>query len=137
MKTVTDHQTPEGINSLLRIEVADEPVKGDSDFGRRRGRKYAFHLKGQGGWSPAGRIEFHDGPLGEQEDGRTFHPQGVSVESVLAVLIDRLDNEALANKQKNKPAFREVAALHNLRRAMDVLLGTKTEGEIEKSVGNQ
>lgn len=71
MRPITDHLTGSKLNEALRIDC-DE------------GTKYHFSVKSHGEWVAHGAVKFHEGELGPEG------PNGVGIEALLAVAIDRL-----------------------------------------------
>jgi hypothetical protein len=67
-----------GLNDSLRIEVLDEPGPGSAC--------HSYYIRPTVGNASGVRIDFQNGPL--QETGGV--PNGLSIESLLAVVEDRL-----------------------------------------------
>ncbi len=76
MREITTHKV-NGLNEVLAIEVLDDPGPG--------GANHAYAITPTVGNALGVRIDFQNGPLGE-----TVYPNGLSNESLLAVVIDRL-----------------------------------------------
>ncbi len=76
MREITTHKV-NGLNEVLRVEVLDELGAG--------GACHAYRITPTTGNALGVRIDFQNGPLKE-----TVNPNGLSQESLLAVLIDRL-----------------------------------------------
>lgn len=76
MRELTSHKV-NGLNESLRVEVLDEPGAG--------GACHSYAVTPTRGNAAGVRIDFQNGPLGEAE-----FPNGLSVESLLAIVEDRL-----------------------------------------------
>lgn len=76
MRELTSHKVS-GLNEALRIEVLDEPGPGNAC--------HSYAVTPTTGNASGVRIDFQNGPLGE-----TVHPNGLSNESLLAIVEDRL-----------------------------------------------
>jgi hypothetical protein len=76
-RQITSHKV-NGLNEVLRIEVLDEPGPGNAC--------HSYHIRPTVGNASGVRIDFQNGPL--QETGGV--PNGLSIESLLAVIEDRL-----------------------------------------------
>lgn len=99
-REITSHKV-NGLNDALRIQVLDEPGSG--------GASHAYRIEPTTGNALGVLIEFQNGPLQE-----TVYPNGLSQESLLAVVIDRLECF-----QKGPYSCRENAlALTKLQEAM-------------------
>ena len=77
MRELTSHKV-NGLNEVLRIEVIDEPGAG--------GACHSYYITPTVGNASGVRIDFQNGPL--KETGGI--PNGLSQESLLAVVEDRL-----------------------------------------------
>lgn len=75
-RELTSHKV-NGLNEVLRIEVLDEPGQGNAC--------HSYAIVPTVGNASGVRIDFQNGPLQE-----TVYPNGLSNESLLAVVEDRL-----------------------------------------------
>lgn len=81
MREVKDHQTGNGLlDDLIRVEAAVEPGAGGACH------HYQFYYRSRSQWHKGPRLDFQDGPLADPDKG----PNGLTLEAVLAVAIDRL-----------------------------------------------
>lgn len=100
MRELMSHKV-NGLNEALRIEVLDEPGQGNAC--------HRYHVTPTSGNAKGVLIEFQNGPLQE-----TVHPNGLSGESLLAIVEDRL-----IGFQSGQYACRENAvALTKIQEAM-------------------
>ena len=107
-REITSHQCGHGMDEQVRIEVVDGPGPG--------GACHAYDV-----WHPAApedgenltEIRFQKGPL--EEAG----PNGISIESLLAICLDRLEGF----QSGKHPCCENAAALICLRDAMRHLHG--------------
>lgn len=121
MRELTAHKV-NGLNEALKVEVVDEPGPG--------GACHAYHVTPTTGNAKGLLIEFQKGPLKE-----TVHPNGLSQEVLLAIVVDRLECF-----QKGPYACRENAlaltkiqeAMHWLHHRTNERLQRGVEGTSEK-----
>lgn len=86
MKMLETHRTGSGLNAQMEVTALDEP---DHDIGGGARHRYLIEAKGAKAFrdSPFARISFQHGP-----PPKGHGPNGCTVESILAILIDRLQH---------------------------------------------
>lgn len=127
MRQLEGFKTAGAFTDLMRIEVMDEPNKGNANC------RYDFYLKIHGEWQKANGIKFQNGPLKEIEPLTGVitekQPNGIVDEGLLAVVIDRLEGF------QNGPFLCEenAAALMHLQKALG-MLKKRTAKRVKKGI---
>lgn len=106
---------PGGVDSRLKIARADEPGPGGAYH------QYAILCPGEKPWGR--RIIFQKGPVGEAG------PNGLTIESLLAICIDRLE----CFQAGPYPCGENANALLDLRRAL-LMLNARTGDRLMREV---
>jgi hypothetical protein len=117
-RMVSTHQGKGGIDEYIHIEVLDEPGQG--------GACHEYRIAGAGPTADAGIcfvIRFQNGPL------RTVGLNGVTMEALIAVVIDRLKGFQSGSFACESNA----EAMEHLRMALSALQH-RTDDRIERGV---
>ena len=120
MRLVNDHVVDGDHAPQLRIEVLDEPGQGGANH------EYVIAFDGENGKGVNNRISFQNGPIKE------YGVNGVTQETLLAVVIDRLRNFQAGPFACAANAM----ALHHIEAALE-LLQQRTKDRIARGVEGQ
>lgn len=120
---------PSCLNDLIRIEPGDDPV--NPSITNRTVDSYYLFLNA-GGWNQFLNVKFQGQPLVEgTPDGGTKYnqPKGVSCESLIAIVIDRLGSF----QRTHLKCEQNDLAIKNLKEAL-TWLQNKTQERLDRGV---